>query len=333
MDEKKLNIAIVGLGKMGLLHTSILNVLPNVKLVTLCEKSSLIRRLFKRIFKKLPILEDIEKLSDYDLDVVYVTTPIPSHFSVARTVYAKNIAKNLFVEKTLAANYEEAKELCNLAERSHGVNMVGYLRRFYVTFRKAKGLLENGSIGELSSFKSYAFSADFVEGKDRAQGSNDRGGVLSDLGCYALDLARWFFGDLDLESANADAPAQGGALEEVVKLELRQSARGRLSGVCDISWHMKDYRMPEVGFSIEGSRGSLDVNDDKVELKLRNGESARWYRHDLNDNVPFWLAAPEYFREDEYFVQCVLKSCKAEPCFESASKVDKLIDEVKGKLR
>ena len=72
----------------------------------------------------------------------------------------------------------------------------------------------------------------------------------------------------------------------------------------------------------------MNVNDDKVDLKLNNGKSFTWYRHDLNDNVSFMLGAPEYFREDEYFVKSVLEGRNAEPGFCTASKVDYIIDQV-----
>jgi hypothetical protein len=71
------------------------------------------------------------------------------------------------------------------------------------------------------------------------------------------------------------------------------------------------------------------VNDDELRLELVNGESRRWYRHDLNDSVGFLLGAPEYFREDKYFIECVLNGCNGEPNFSTASKVDYLIDQVK----
>ena len=106
---------------MGLVHTSVLNILPNVEVAGLCDKSDLIRRFFKKVLKNLPILDDVEKLSSLGLDAVYVTTPIPYHSCVARTIYQKKIAENVFVEKTLAASYEEAEELCGLARRSGGV--------------------------------------------------------------------------------------------------------------------------------------------------------------------------------------------------------------------
>ena len=45
------------------------------------------------------------------------------------------------MEKPLASNYSEAEELCNFAKELNSVTMVGYNRRFGVTFRKAKEIL------------------------------------------------------------------------------------------------------------------------------------------------------------------------------------------------
>jgi hypothetical protein len=92
---------------------------------------------------------------------------------------------------------------------------------------------------------------------------------------------------------------------------------------------MENYRLPEFGLLIKGSKGIMRVNEDKLELKLDNGKSSMWYRHDLNDNVDFLLGAPEYFREDKCFVKSVLEGCNAEPSFYTASKVDYIIDQVK----
>jgi predicted dehydrogenase len=103
------------------------------------------------------------ELSDLGLDAVYVTTPISCHFAVVKSVYNLKVASNVFVEKPLASNYGEARELCDLARRLGGVNMVGYMRRFSVTFRKAKELLNQGVIGEPVSFSAYAYSSDFLE--------------------------------------------------------------------------------------------------------------------------------------------------------------------------
>jgi predicted dehydrogenase len=326
LSRNDLRVAVVGLGKMGLVHSCILNVLPNVKLTAVCEKSRMTRRFFKKLFKNARVLDDAEKLSCLDLDAVYVTTPIPSHFAIAKLLYSKGIVRNIFVEKTLASSYEQAEELCMLAHRFKGTNMVGYTRRFAVTFKKAKALLDEDAIGEVSSFQSYAYSSDFTEnGKGRIGSS--RGGVLMDLGCHAVDLALWFFGDLDVEAVPIRSSADDGSGKSV-HFKVKTS---HLEGEFDFSWCMPNYRMPEVGFSISGSKGTLEANDDLVQLRLMNEKPVCWFRHDLGDNVGFWLGGPEYFREDQHFANSVKKNREAEPNFESAAKTDQIIAKVKSR--
>jgi len=326
VNLESLKVAVVGLGKMGLLHASILNVLPNVELAGLCDKSVVLRRFLKKVFKKIRIVDDLEKLSDLGLDAVYVTTPILSHFPVVETVYLKDIACNLFVEKTLASGYDEAEKLCELARGFGGANMVGYMRRFAVTFKKAKDLLDREVIGDLVSFQAYAYSSDFSENMAGSRIPAARGGVLRDLGCHVVDLALWFFGDLEVDSAGLKSLGGGGSEDSAC---FKVSKSSGLEGEFNVSWCVENYRMPEVGLSMSGSKGNIMVNDDKLELKLNNGKSASWYRHDLHDNVFFWLGGPEFFRENECFVKSVMEGGDAEPSFDSASKVDQVIDEVK----
>ena len=83
--------------------------------------------------------------------------------------------------------------------------------------------------------------------------------------------------------------------------------------------------MPEVDLLVKGSKGTIEVNDDRVILSLVGREKSIWHRHNLDDRTKFWLGAPEYYREDEYFVNSVVAESKAEPNFETASKVDFLI--------
>jgi predicted dehydrogenase len=323
---RDLKIAVVGLGKMGLVHAGILSVLPNVQVTALCDKSRLIRRFSEKVFRGVQIVSDLEELSWLHPDAVFVTTPVRSHFAVAKALLVEKIASNLFVEKTLAQSCEESEELKNIAHSVGGVNMVGYLRRFYVSFSKARDLLLQDAIGRVTFFKAYAFSSDFLGTEKSGEASASRGGVLRDLGCYAVDLALWFFGDLRVRSA--DLSSGSGCSEDSVKFEVENS---ELKGEFETSWCMQDYRLPEVGFSVAGSKGNLQVSDDQVNLVLASGESFRWYRHDLNDSVPFWLGLPEYYREDLHFVRSVIEGKKAEPDFDAASKVDKIIDEVEKK--
>lgn len=324
--KKVLDVAVVGLGKMGLLHSCILNVLPNVRLCAVCDKSNLIRRVGEKVFRHTRLLDDIEKLADLKVDAVYVTTPIPSHFFIAKVLYSKGITPNLFVEKTLASNYDQTKEMCNLAKDSGGVNMVGYMKRFAVTYQKAKRLLQEQTLGEVDSFDAYAYSSDFAEVKEGSGVAGARGGVLEDLGSHVVDVALWFFGDLQVESSAFESTVVAGSEDSV---SVRVNGIDGLRGLFDVSWCRKEYRMPEFGFTVHGTKGVLKVSDDALELDLGKGNLKKWYRHDLNDNVGFLLGAPEYFREDEAFVRSMLGGAIVEPTFLTASKVDYFIEQAR----
>jgi len=314
-------VGVVGLGKMGLLHSSILNVLPNAELTAACDKSRTLCRFFRKLLKGVRIVDNVEKFSDLDLDAIYVTAPIRFHFLVAKTVYLKTIARNLFVEKTLAWNHEEARKMSDLADQFGGVNMVGYLRRFAVTFKKARDLLAHEAIGKLTTFRAYAYSSDFLSSKGNPAALSSRGGVLRDLGCHAIDLALWFFEDLQTDSVSITSATRTGDSTRFTV----ENAHG-LQGEFEVSCSRENYRMAEVGFSIQGSEGMIEVNDDKLELKSSDKESITWYRHDLKDNVPYWLGLPEYYREDSYFIESVAKRRRADPSFDCASKTDRIIE-------
>jgi predicted dehydrogenase len=325
---ERLKIGVVGLGKMGLLHASILNFFPEVRLSALCDKSALILRLTRKILSRagISVVSDLDKLVGLGLDAVYVTTPISSHSFIAKNVYKKGIARHLFVEKTLASSYAEADELCKLVQHE-GVNMVGYMKRFSVTFRKTKDLLTQETLKEVSSFKAYAYSSDFMGDSKGSRTSVARGGALRDLGCHVIDLALWFFGDFKVESDANQAPAGNGARNSVY-FRVRRS--DGLEGEFDISQCKRDYRMPEVGLLIRGSNGTIEVNDDRLRFEeLNSGKSTTWYRHDLYDSVDFWLGEPEYFREDQHFIRSILDGRDAESNFCTASKVDHIIDQVR----
>ena len=331
MRKRELRLAVIGLGKMGLLHASLLNVIPEIELVAVCDKSALLNRLYGKVFSsiKVDVVNDVEKLVGLDLDVVYVTTPIPTHWSLIKSLYAGGITQNIFVEKTLAADYGQTEELCAIASKSRGITMVGYMKRFNVVFGKAKELLANRTMGDTESFKAYAYSSDFLGSKKGSKSSGSRGGALNDSGCHVIDLALWLLGDLVVQDVVSCTKNQLGS-ETSVSFNVSNSSD--LRGHFDVSQSMPNYRMPEFGLSIECTHGRIDVNDDRLLLIPHSGEMQKWYRHDLNDNAYFSIMDPEYFRENQYFANSVLKRLPCEPSFETASKVDCIIDQVRNRI-
>lgn len=318
-------MAVIGIGKMGLLHASILNTMPNVEIVALCDKSRLLLKIAKRLFKTVKIVNEISKLNDLCINSVYVTTPIPSHFGIIKNLLSNPQVQNIFVEKTLASSWDMAKELCEITKNFQGTMMVGYMKRFSTTFRKAKSILAQEVLGKVVSFDAYAFSSDFSEIQKRSKKTTMRGGVLRDLGSHVIDLAIWFFGDFKVVSASMKSIVNEDS-EDSVNFIVSNSS---LVGKFDISWCIDKYRMPSFGITVKGNKGTMKVDDYSLSLNLNDGKDLRWFRHDLDDAVNFLLGDPEYYREDEAFVKSVLSGRKIEPSFNTALKTEYIIDNIK----
>jgi predicted dehydrogenase len=316
--ERPIRVGVIGLGKMGLLHASILSVLQGVELVAFCDGSAKIARFAKKAFNNIKLVKDIQQFTGLDLDTVYITTPIPSHFAVAKSIYEARIARNLFIEKTLASSSREAGELCQLSRSAGGSTMVGYMNRYAVTFKQAKALLEQSAIGKVQMFEAIAYSSDFV---GRQNGPAPRGGAPRDLGSHIIDMTLWYFPNLAVDIVSQYS---------IDSACFRMKNHNGLEGTVDISWAKEGYRSPEFGLIIHGSEGVIGVNGDRVRLN-HNGKESIWYKHDLEDNVPFLLGAPEYFREDRAFIDSIIRNKSAEPDFETAARVDYVLEEVASK--
>ncbi|MFC2072336.1 Gfo/Idh/MocA family protein [Chloroflexota bacterium] len=322
-----IRVAIIGAGKMGLLHASLLKVIPDVELVAICEKSWIISRFSRNALPDTNIVTKIDKLSGMDLDVVYVTTPTPTHYAIIKAVLDKKISRHIFVEKPLANSNTESRELCDLINQSviGGINVVGYNRRYGVTFRKAREIISEGVIGESVYFEGYAFSSDFHPGSDGSK-KVSRGGVLRDLGCHAIDLAIWYLGDLNVKSLKINQASGGRVIDSAsFEVDTENGSHGQIKA----SWCEATYRLPEIGFVLETSNGRrLAVNDDKLEQRDLNGKVNVWYKQDLVDSTYFMLGGTDYYREDEEYINAIKTRKGIEPSFYTASKVDEIIEHV-----
>jgi predicted dehydrogenase len=326
LEKKHLSIGVIGMGKMGLLHASIVNTISGARLSAIYDKSSTMVKITQKALNGISVTDNLDEFSTLGLDAVYVTTPIPTHFGVIKDIYSRGVAKNIFVEKTLAYSYEEAEQLCQQAKTYDGVNMVGYMSRFTPTFKKAKALLQEEAIGKLTSFKAYAYASDFVGVKSKSLPA--RGGAIRDLGAHIIDLSLWFFGDLEVEPSKVNFPTQDNNSSRTC---FKVKGHKGLEGEFDISWCKEGYRLPEFGITVNGLKGFITVSADFIKLCRSDTDSYTWYRHDLENDIPFFLGGSEYYREDEYFISSILKGGFAEPDFDIASKVDYLIAQVERK--
>ncbi|HKM50870.1 MAG TPA: Gfo/Idh/MocA family oxidoreductase [Candidatus Bathyarchaeia archaeon] len=328
-----MKISVIGLGKMGLLHSGILNSLPNVSVASVCETELFLSAAAKIILPKgATIYRDAQEMIDEeDPDAVYVTTPIDTHATIVENLLRTKLNLNVFVEKPLAASSEQAKIMCDAASRSRGVNMVGFQRRFSPIYRKAKELLMNETLGRPIFFRAYCFSSDVLRDGSAWRSKRASGGVLLDLSPHLLDILIWFFGDPSSTEA-VKKQIHSREVEDYVHAIL--SYKSDLQGHLDVCWSVSNYRLPQVLLEVYATNGILTVTDDFVKVSsskqfsVDDEESRIYHKQSFQVPIPFLLTDPEYTLEDVAFLEAIRTQATPETSFVQAAKVNTLIDKI-----
>ena len=84
-------------------------------------------------------------INDPKVNAVYIATPPDTHALYA--IDAMRAGKPVYVEKPMARNYQECREMIKVSEETKMPLFVAYYRRTLPAFLKVKELVENGIIG------------------------------------------------------------------------------------------------------------------------------------------------------------------------------------------
>ncbi|HQU74116.1 MAG TPA: Gfo/Idh/MocA family oxidoreductase, partial [Calditrichia bacterium] len=86
-------------------------------------------------------------IRDPEVDAVYIATPPDSHKHY--TLLSARAGKPVYVEKPMALNVDECREMIRACAAAGVPLFVAYYRRALERFQKIKSLLENDAIGEV----------------------------------------------------------------------------------------------------------------------------------------------------------------------------------------
>ena len=139
-------------------------------------------------------------LNDPAVNAVYIATPPSSHATYA--IMAMKSGKPVYVEKPLAANYEECLRINRVSQQTGVPCFVAYYRRRLPYFQKVRSLVEEGAIGRVMGVQ-IRFA---VPPRDldynrkqlpwRVQRDIAGGGYFYDLAPHQLDLLQQLFGPI-----------------------------------------------------------------------------------------------------------------------------------------
>ncbi len=154
-----LRIAIVGCGKIADQHVQAIRRIPDCQIVALCDREVLMARQLGERFCVSDCFADLSEMRGAtNPDVVHITTPPQSHFSLAKQCL--EFGAHVYLEKPFTVTADEAKSLIALAESRNLKITAGHNLQFTLEMLEMRRLVKAGFLGgkpvHLESHFSYS---------------------------------------------------------------------------------------------------------------------------------------------------------------------------------
>ena len=133
--------------------------------------------------------EDV--LADDGVDAVYI--PLPNHLHAEWTRRAAEAGKHVLCEKPLGLDVAEVVGMIEACRAADVLLMEAFMYRLHPSWQRTHELVASGTIGELQAIQAR-FTYYNVDPDNIRNIADYGGGGLMDIGCYPINVARWFFG-------------------------------------------------------------------------------------------------------------------------------------------
>jgi len=327
---------VIGFGRMGLTHYSILNTHPDVQFVAVCDSSKFMLKNLKR-FTSLKLFSDYRKMLDETaMDFVIVATPTISHSKIVKAAIERGL--HIFVEKPFSLPAEEGEQLVAMLNGNKLVNQVGYFLRFNDVFSAVKELLDEGLIGEIIHYKDEMYGRTVLKASKsswRAQ-KDMGGGCMLDFASHCIDFAHYLFGTATSASGSVLKSIYSSHVEDAVYTTLEHECG--ITGNIMVNWSDESFRRPFNRIEIFGTKGKIVADRQEYRLYLReaNGDGRfqkNWnvrYLPELEKGVRFSVRGADFTNQLDHFITCIDETRVDTSCtFAEALKTDRVIEMIR----
>ena len=187
---KKLNIGIIGAGRIGKLHAqSICYNVPTAKVLGITD-------VYKDHLPALCNELGIEKiydsyvamLEDKDIDAVLVCSSTDTHADIA--IAAAKAGKHVFCEKPVDLTPEKVQAVIDTVKETGVKLQVGFNRRFDHNFSTIRKMINDGKVGDVEVIKITSRDPE----PPSAEYAAVSGGMFVDMTIHDFDMARFMAG-------------------------------------------------------------------------------------------------------------------------------------------
>ena len=305
---KPVNVAVVGLGFMGVTHLRAHLDNPMTRVVAVCDASRLpVNGVLAGVAGNIKKSDDIildpqikvfskfdELLAESEVELVDICTPTPLHPEQA--IAALEAGKHVLCEKPLARTASAARRILQVAENSPGFLMPAMCMRFWPGWSWLKQVVVEATYGKVLAARFLRVSEMPAWSRlGTYSGGNDLGGALFDLHIHDTDFVNHLFGrPASVFSTGVTSPA--GAINHVVT---QYHYPGGPAVYAEGSWLLaQGFNMT---YTLYCERATLDYDlarGSDALLVTESGQSPRVVTPEGTDG---------YAGEINYFVDCVTR--------------------------
>lgn len=153
MEDGRIRTSVIGAGKMGAIHTKVYSILPQSDLVAVVDTDIDKARKLARKYKCTAFANCSDILDK--VEAVTIATPTSAHYELAKLFIENNIA--VMIEKPLASDVSQAREIVELAKNRGVVAAVGHSERCNPVVQAMKRLQIQPKFIEATRISPYPF--------------------------------------------------------------------------------------------------------------------------------------------------------------------------------
>ena len=337
-----MKLGIVGTGNISSRHLDEFQKIENVKIEAVCDtnEKNLNKFLNNNKINNARGYSTLEEMLEKEENFDGISNTTPDKFHKETTLKILEKGYNVFCEKPLAENYQDAREMAQAALRSKKINMVNFTYRESSAYQELVKIIKSGEIGiprHISAcyYQSWLASNKWGDWREddkwlwRLSTKHGSNGALGDTGVHIFDFAVNAVGDIkqifaDLKTyhdkgnkiKNYVLDANDG-FNSLVRFE--NGAIGTITNTRYATGHANSLIL-----EVFGTKGGLKVELDEE----RNKWSTLHVCQNENINKMSWETVECSKTPSNYqnFIKSIQINKNIQPDFNQGAKIQKIID-------
>jgi predicted dehydrogenase len=303
-----INVAVVGLGFMGITHIKAYRNIANARVAALCDAVRLpvdgvLAAPGGNIGSDESLTFDMsqvkatgdlnELLADPMIDLIDICVPTLVHPKLA--IAALEAGKHVICEKPLARTASAAREIEAAAKSAKGYFMPAMCIRFWPEYAWLKKLMDDQTHGKVLSARFRRVSEPPAWGREHFFDGAKSGGAILDLHIHDADFVQYCFGRPKAVFAQGFSRYSGEIDHVVAQYQVASGAAVSAEG----GWVMGAGHGFEMSFTVIFENATVDFNS------TRSSEPLRLFENDGKSHVISVEAGDGYLGELRYMIDCI----------------------------